>query len=151
MIIHKQTWPMNELFWTRPRHLQWRFEDWTAAMKYVDIVYPDKIKKYEYHLFNERWKNSQKEWQRMCAKKIDCVIEISNTESDIIESDPEIADVTIGQLLMYKEGYEEQTGKKVRKMIALTRRGQEQTEKVMRKYGISMVIYNLDKETFEEI
>ena len=151
MIIHKQTWPMDELFWTRPRHLQWRFDDWTAAMKYVDIVYPDKIKKYEYHLFNERWKNSRKEWQRMCAKKIDCVIEISNTESDIIESDPEIADVTIGQLLMYKEGYEEQTGKKVRKMIALTRRGQEQTEKVMRKYGISMVIYNLDKETFEEI
>ena len=151
MIIHKQTWPMNELFWTRPRHLQWRFEDWTTAMKYVDIVYPDKIKKYEYHLFNERWKNSQKEWQRMCAKKIDCVIEISNTESDIIESDPEIADITIGQLLTYKECYEEQTGKKVRKMIALTRRGQEQTEKVMRKYGISMVIYNLDKETFEEI
>ena len=150
MIIHKQTWPMDELFWTRPRHLQWRFEDWTAAMKYVDIVYPDKIKKYEYHLFNERWKNSQKEWQRMCAKKIDCVIEISNTESDIIESDPEIADVTIGQLLMYKEGYEEQTGKKVRKMIALTRRGQEQTEKVMRKYGISMVIWHGD-EIFEEL
>ena len=150
MIIHKQTWPMDELFWTRPRHLQWRFEDWTTAMKYVDIVYPDKIKKYEYHLFNERWKNSQKEWQRMCAKKIDCVIEISNTESDIIESDPEIADVTIGQLLMYKEGYEEQTGKKVRKMIALTRRGQEQTEKVMRKYGISMVIWHGD-EIFEEL
>ena len=150
MIIHKQTWPMNELFWTRPRHLQWRFEDWTAAMKYVDIVYPDKIKKYEYHLFNERWKNSQKEWQRMCAKKIDCVIEISNTESDIIESDPEIADVTIGQLLMYKEGYEEQTGKKVRKMIALTRRGQEQTAKVMKKFGISMVIYHSD-EIFEEL
>ena len=150
MIIHKQTWTMDELFWTRPRHLQWRFEDWTAAMKYVDIVYPDKIKKYEYHLYNERWKNSQKEWQRMCAKKIDCVIEISNTESDIIESDPEIADVTIGQLLMYKEGYEEQTGKKVRKMIALTRRGQEQTEKVMRKYGISMVIWHGD-EIFEEL
>ena len=150
MIIHKQTWPMDELFWTRPRHLQWRFEDWTAAMKYVDIVYPDKIKKYEYHLFNERWKNSQKEWQRMCAKKIDCVIEISNTESDIIESDPEIADITIGQLLTYKECYEEQTGKKVRKMIALTRRGQEQTAKVMKKFGISMVIYHSD-EIFEEL
>ena len=148
MIIHKQTWPMDELFWTRPRHLQWRFEDWTTAMKYVDIVYPDKIKKYEYHLFNEHWKNSRKEWQRMCAKKIDCVIEISNSESDIIESDPEIADITIGQLLAYKECYEEQTGKKVRKMIALTRRGQEQTEKVMRKYGISMVIWHGD-EIFE--
>ena len=150
MIIHKQTWPMDELFWTKPRHLQWRFEDWTVAMKYVDIVYPDKIKKYEYHLYNERWKNSQKEWQRMCAKKIDCVIEISNKESDIIESDPEIADVTIGQLLSYKECYEKQSGKKVRKMIALTRRGQEQTEKVMRKYGISMVIWHGD-EIFEEL
>ncbi len=150
MIIKKQVWPPPEKFYTTPRHMNWRKEDWTKAMEYVKEIYPFKMKKYEYNLFNEKWKNCAVDWQYSTAKKIDCVIEISDTESDILESDPALWDETLGQLLVYRHHYEIQTNKKVRNMIALTRENQEQTNEVMKKFGIKIILAKTDG-TFELI
>jgi hypothetical protein len=130
----------KEVYEIKPRHRSNRDLDWEQLEIFLRKFYPTETKKYEYHLFNPRWKKCFWAWQVSCALKIDCVVEITDRMSDIIETDPLLFCESLGQLLIYKYWYENQTGKKVRKMIALCREVQEQIAEVMLMHNIEIYI-----------
>jgi len=148
MIIRKKVWPMPEHYEAQPRHEKKKKKCWEVLQKFLNEFYPNKKVKYEYAIYDEYWKDSIPEWQLCCALRIDCVIEISSEMSDIIETDPVLSEETFGQLLIYKDNYEKQSGKKVRKAIGLCLRNTNIINQAMKKYGLYTCIYAEDKFIF---
>ncbi|QTW05493.1 hypothetical protein [uncultured archaeal virus] len=122
-----------------PKHQNKKDLLWKDIDDFVNFYFLNQkiSKSYEFELYNPRWFNSTKAWQISCAKKIDLVVN-RNDEIYIFETDPQILDETIGQLLTYRFWYEKQEQKKVKKMIALCGEIQEQTAEVALLYGIEV-------------
>lgn len=141
-------WPLEETYAQIPTHKKTRnMIETKYLLDFIKYFYKNKkvSVKYEYHLFNKKWKNCMTAWQKSCALKIDCVVELSEYTSDIIETDNLLLAETLGQLLVYKYNYEEQTNKKVRYMIALARENQELVEYAMKKHKIKIFIAKNDQ------
>ncbi len=144
--MQKQIWPLPEKFFERPTHKNFLIK----IPPFVAKIYPETlVKKYEFNLYDEDIKNCIPAWQNTCAKKIDCVIEISDEESDIIETDSTSNAENLGQLIMYKILYEKQTGRRIRNQICLCKTIDNQTAKIMKSMGIK--IYTEKNEIYTEI
>jgi hypothetical protein len=141
---------VRERFLMRPKRNKHNDIDTRILLKFLDEFYPNLSRKFELNIINIKYSNFLAHFQYAIAKKIDCVIEINEKESDIIETDNIMIDESLGQLLTYSYWYERQTNRKVRNRICLCERVNELTANTLILNKCKIYVYNRIDDNFSE-